>query len=345
MSSQSKIDRLAGEATELNKAWVIAVAIVGRGNSILDGELIVPDYFIWPSNQLKKQIPKLEMSLDDVQKYVVRTKWSNRQRRTAIPWLAKKYDEWMDANQSIWELGRVAEVESALGALAHRKYMECPVYAQVLLQGFQGAAIRHPEYHHARDLALHYNLFLDAEAFADGHLKTRSAHGTEVNQSLARSTILSCYNLLESFVSGLAAEYIVICGDPDGPGVHKFTEKNWNKTPLRRRFAEVPCLITRDLAALSGIQSELDKLFGIFKRRRDSYVHCEPGTKHDVVKETFFHETDITTVKETVTLTTLAIKGAWQAVHGTVGPRWLVEPDQTGRFPKIFVKLMELPPD
>jgi len=87
--------------------------------------------------------------------------------------------------------------------------MDCPPYAQILLQGFSGAAIRHPEYHLASDLALLYNLFLDMEALNDEALSQLKVHCSEHSQSLARSVILTCFNLLESFASGLAAAFLI----------------------------------------------------------------------------------------------------------------------------------------
>lgn len=342
--SDAKITRLAAEALELKKAWVMGIALIGKPASLPPDHLDLPNFLHWQIKPLKRHIDDLKRDVDVIGKSLILNGWSPSQRNAAVPWLATRYNEWMRSKQSIWEIGRVHEVENAIGKLGFRKHIECPAYAQVLIQGSFGASIRHPEYHLARDLALLNNLFLDAEAIADEHLRNKRPHSNENSQSLARSVILTCYNLLESFVSGLAAAFVIENPQAEEATLKKLREPDRKRSSLKARFEDVPSIITKQENAMMPFKSVLDHLFGDFKWRRDAFVHCEPGpapTKFGTVKEIFFHETDAKIVKETTSLTIRAIRGAWKVIYKTDGPRWLPDPDTKGRFPSIEARLIE----
>lgn len=335
--SDAKITRLAAEALQQKKAWVMGIALIGKPVSLPSGHLDLPSYLDWQIKPLKRHLDDLKRDIDEVGKLLILNGWNASQRNTAVPWLATKYDEWMRSRQPIWEVGRVLEVENAIGKLGIRKRIECPPYAQVLLQAFFGAAIRHPEYHLAHDLALLNNLFLDAEAIADEHLRNKRPHSNENSQSLARSVILTCYNLLESFVSGIVTEFVI-----HNPHAPQETLKRLQKPKdrsLKVRFEEVPALITGVEDVMAPFKNVLSALFGEYQKRRNAFVHCEPGPV--TAKEAFFHETDAKVVRETISLTISAIRSAWKVVHKTEGPRWLPDPDTKGRFASIEARLLE----
>lgn len=337
--SDTKITRLAASALELKKAWIMGIALVGKPENLSSEHLALPDYQHWQIKSLKRHIEDLHCCIDEIGRVFILKDWNVVQRKRAIAWLASKHDKWMASKQPIWEIGRVHEVEQAIGRLGFRNGIECPAYAQVLLQGYYGAAIRHPEYHLARDLALLTNLFLDAEAIADEHQLKKRKHSNENSQSLARSVILACYNLLESFLSGLVAEFVI-----HNPQASEETLKRLQKPrdrSLKARFEEVPALVTGVEDVMAPFKKVLTSLFGDYQKRRNAFVHCEPGPV--TAKEAFFHETDAKVVKETTSLTIKAIHTAWKVVHKTEGPRWLPDPDSKGRFPDVEAKLTEDP--
>jgi hypothetical protein len=338
--SDDKITRLAAEATRLKKAWVMGVALAGKPPDLPPDHLEIPNYLHYQIKHLKRHIEDLQSDMDEVGKSFILEDWKPSRRNNVIPWLAEKHDAWIKSNQLIWELGRVYEVEQAIGRLKVRKHIECPVYAQVLIQGFNGTAIRHPEYHLARDLALLNNLFLDAEAMVEAHKRSQKRHCNEISQSLGRSTILTCYNLLESFVSGLVAAFII-----ENPNAPEETIRKLEKPKdrsLKARFEEVPALVSGVPNVMEPFRSVLTPLFGDYQKRRNAFVHCEPGPI--TPKEAFFHETNAKIVRETVSLTISAIRAAWKVVQKTEGPRWLPDPDPKGRFLNIAVNLTETPP-
>lgn len=335
--STDKIKRLAADALELKKAWVMSIVLIGKPANVQPSQFKLPNYEQWQAKALKRHIVDLRYDMDEIGKKFILEDWNSAQRKRAISWLASKHDEWIKVKNPIWEIGRVHTVESEIGRLGFRKRIECPAYAQVLVQGFQGAAIRHPEYHLARDLALLNNLFLDSEAIADDHQRNRRLHTNENSQSLARSVILACYNLLESFVSGFVADFVI-----ENPNAPEETIKKLQKPKdrsLKARFEDVPAIVTGTEDVMVPFKSILTPLFGDYQKRRNAFVHCEPGPI--TTKEAFFHETDAKVVRETVMLTIRAIRGAWKVVHKTEGPRWLPDPDAKGRFSKVDAILTE----
>lgn len=336
--SADKHKRLVLEAWQLKRAWLLAAAVLGIGRQMNERDYLVPNYITSENKWLKRHIRDLEDDFDNLAKHIL-LNWKRSSLPSTTAWFADRYDAWQKAGFALFDLGRVHEVEQAIGQLGVRKVMDCPPYAQVLLQGFTGAAIRHPEYHLASDLALLYNLFLDSEALLDEAQRQKQPHCSEHSQSLARSVILACFNLLESFVSGLAVAYLMECPSAPADVVKKLEDKNQS---LRRRFVLYPSLITGREGLLDDTKPPLQQLFGACKVRRDSFVHCEPGpvpTKWGYVKEVHFHDVDLVVVRNTVGLTCDAICLAWKVVHGKDKPSWLPTRDADGRFPCVQVVL------
>lgn len=254
-------------------------------------------------------------------------------------WFASRYDGWRDTRFGIYEMGRVGEVENAIGRLAFRDFMDCPPYAQLLLQGLNEPALRHPEYHLGSDLALLFNLFLDNEAILAEAAKRRELHSSEHSQSLGRSVILTCFNLLEAFVSGLAVAWLMENPSASAEIVKRLEDKN---LPLRRRLIELPGVIVGRPGVIDGKKPPMEPLLGECKRRRDSFVHCEPGSKPTswgYVKEHEFHSVDAFAVRKTLELTLESISLVWKVVHGRERPSWLPQLNTAGRFERITVVL------
>jgi hypothetical protein len=330
--------RLAEQAIALKKAWLLAAAMLGAGKQLTEKDFRIPNYFSWENKALKRHITDLEGDFEHIAKRLF-LNWKRSSLPSVSAWLAERFDAWIASKSQIFDLGRVHEIEQAIGPLGHGRIMDCPPYGQVLLQGFYGAAIRHPEYHLARDLALLYNLFLDSESIIDEEQRQRRIHTSEHSQSLARSVILTCFNLLEAFVSGLATGFLI--EHPNAP-VDVRKKLADNKLSLRKRLILFPPLVTQQRVLTDDTKPPFKKLFGECKERRDSFVHCEPGqnpTKWGYVKEEHFHDVSRAVVRETVDLTLQAISLIWKLVHGKEKPSWLPIRAKNGRFERVEVVL------
>lgn len=243
-------------------------------------------------------------------------------------WIISKFRGWAGAKCGVYELGRVSEVEEKLGPLGLRRWITVPSYAHVILQGYVGAGIRHPEYHLARDLVLATSLYQDSQALSTDDLSLSD----EPNQSLGRSVVVTCFNLLEAFTSGLSAEFLFTT-----PQASESIRKSLldDRMPLRKRFMTFPGLVRPDGSPMIETAA-IKQLFEDIKPRRDTYVHCSAGemlSKQGHVKDRIFHEIDPAFVNSAIDMTLDAIATAWQHAHNThVLPSWLPSRDEQGRI-------------
>jgi hypothetical protein len=334
-------DRLAEEAILYKKAWFFAMAMCGHGTQIDPTERFIPPYRTWTNKNLLNEIKNLSDDFETIlNNLFVGRKKSKSQ--ILVSWFAKHFDIWVTQAYEAYSPGRVHEVQDLLGSFKVEG-MDIPLYGEVLVQGFMLTAIRHPEYHLASDMELLFTLFMDAEdianeAYCKGQFALR-----EPSLSLGRSVILTCFNLLESYASGISLDYQLahkVIPDTNLNLLNGKDDKN-RDLPLRKRLELFPELISGN-AIPDEIIALIAELFGEYKERRDSFVHCKPGpeqTKWGYVKEERFHDVDEPIVRRTVQLTTEVISQLWLHIHGRSGPSWLPKFNAAGRFDNKPVQL------
>ncbi len=325
--------RLEADAALFKEAWIVAASWVGASDELAKGELTtadftVPDFSGLTKKQLISYVDRIFEDFAIVAGRIVKLTSQAQLRRFAEflrPLLT----------QAIHPTGPhkvclAIEFEQRFGALLWRKGMEVPPYAELLMQGLQGLAVRHPEYMIARDLEFLYQLFRQAErvAASPAEIRRPKTLASENVQALARATIQTAFNLLESFVSGLARAHLMTNSDLSA-GVRERLEDNHGS--LRNRVVSIPQLITGKPTGLDVNKPPLSELFGEIKERRDSFVHCVPGEQANhrgYVKEQRFHDVAEPVLERTVLLTGQVIRAIWTHVTGeTKGPRWLPEFD------------------
>ncbi len=333
-------DLLVQEVTRLKKAWLMVVAILGKDYfNITDIDDYLPriDYSLKDRQWLKRESENLRDDFDTVAPQLL-MQWNPESRLATSFWLAEQFDRCTQAVPNTTCIGRVFEVERAIGTLRLRQYMDCPPYAQVLFQGFWGAGIRHPEYHLASDMALLYNLFLDSEILGKDH--------SEHSQSLGRSVILTCFNLLEAFITGLATAFVY-----ENPNATRDTiqqlkgfgaDGRYLNLRLDEKFERYPALIAGK-SGWSINQPPFEDLFARVKAQRNAMTHpsmpFQPADKARIQNESRFHDITLDGVREIVGLTSDAICRVWQFVHGKPKPSWLWLREEDGRFPRVKFKL------
>jgi hypothetical protein len=147
----------------------------------------------------------------------------------------------------------------------------------------------------ARDLELLYELCFDTELLLQRVPDWSSppkwaGAGSENLQTLARTVILSCFNLIESFVSGLARSHIMQHPTLDEQVVKRLLN---NQEPLKKRVIAIPKAIARESTSLDINKPPFSELFGEIKHHRDAFVHCEPApllSERRLPKEALFHD-------------------------------------------------------
>ena len=331
---QTARDRLVPHAFALKKTWLIAVIM--RGYKPIGDEAIIPNYTRWPRRDLQRVINDLEDDIVDAFRPFL-TKPKDALRVGALTWLSDRFDEWLGAGMGLFTISTAQDFERRVGRLTAHRELDVPPYTELLLQPGNSMAFRHPEYMLARDLAFLYELFREAEDLLRpvnwGNPPRWAQGGSENSQSLARTVVLTCFNLVESFVSGLARAFVMEHPELDDETKAYLLD---TRAPLRKRILGVPRAITPRTIDLDINKEPLSRLMGPIKARRDAFVHCEPGpapSERGYVKEILFHDVGVEVVEECVVTTMEIIRTIWYAVHQRLGPRWLPERLPTGHFP------------
>jgi len=327
-------------ALALKKVWLIAAIMAGY--KPVGEERIIDAYATWPRKRLQRFTADIEADIvDTIRPLLVHPKDAIRPR--AVAWLAERFDEWAASGLGVFTVSTAQEFEARVGRITARKAIEVPPYTELLLQPGSSMAFRHPEYMLARDLVFLYELYRQAEDLLAtvnwSNIPKWVESGTENSQSLARTVVLTCYNLLESFVSGLARGYVMERPSLDEEVKARLLDA---KAPLRRRILSVPRIITKNPIDLDINKPPLSDLMGELKARRDAFVHCEPGpvaSERGYVKETLFHDVRPEVIASTVDTTIDVIRRIWRAVHGKDGPRWLPLRSEDGHFPGRNLRL------
>lgn len=334
--------RFARRAVLLKKAWIIAAEMLGKSTRGVDG--VVPDYDDWSRRDLETQISDLEDDISEALFPYLGEK-VDVTRYECVKWLAERFDRWDDAGRGVFTISTLQDFERSIAVLsAVHEVMDVPPYAELLLQPGGPVVFRHPEYMLARDLEFLYGTYLDAEDVVstvyDWWRASENARaGSENVQTLARSTILACFNLLESFVSGLGRAHVMRHVDLDDR-----TKRGLLNTqePLRKRILSIPRAIAGPAFSLNINKAPFADLFGPIKYHRDAFVHCEPGPQQSdrgVIKEALFHGVSSTLVKHAVVLTIQSIRQIWNSTNPRPGPTWLHDLDESGRFPRTNLRL------
>jgi hypothetical protein len=329
--------RLAKRALELKKAWLLAAFMTGYVPSRI--ETIIPNYSSLRRKDLEPYIVDLENDLRNALKIILVSP-EDGMRPQAVAWLVEQCDRWQAEAQEgklgILRLSNAHDFENAVGALHARSYMDIPPYAELLIQPGIDLAARHPEYMLVRDLECLHDLYRDTERLlATVRWSSQpewAGAASENSQTLARTTILTCFNLLESFVSGLARTHVMLNPNLDAKTAAKLLS---TEDSLRKRIVSVPRQILNREPPYDLNKPPFSTLFDRLKQYRDSFVHCEPGEQPSArgyVKEKLFHDVSPALVDEVVLTTESVIRQVWEAVYGVSGPRWLEPRDNGGQY-------------
>lgn len=253
--------RLSRHALQLKKAWILAVSMTGyvpRGS-----EAEIPDYSSWSKRTLEAHVADLESDLREALRHTL-TSPGRRLRHHSLSWLEAQFDRWREAGFGLFRLATAQEFEANVGQLRAKSHLDIPPYAELLIQPGIDVAFLHPEYMLVRDLECLHDLYRDAE-----HLLTTvnwssppewAGPASENAQTLARTTILTCFNLLESFVSGLARTHVMLNPRMDKTATSKLLS---TQDALRRRIVSVPRQILGKEPSLDLNKPPLSVMFGI----------------------------------------------------------------------------------
>lgn len=150
-----------------------------------------------------------------------------------------------------------------------------------------------------------------------------------------RMCLLSCFNLAEAYINGIAWEFVQEVGTT---GMSKNHEDLLTKgqSSLVDKLAKIPAIVKgRDQGPLTKDQDPLATFRDLVKPFRDSVVHASPFSAperfggYDKLQRVY--ELEIATVSTAVDLT-FAIVSSIHEFLGKGQPSWLPRRDDEGRF-------------
>ncbi len=208
--------KLQSRATELKKACIFLCALIGQADEVFE---TVPNYSGLKTRELRNEVNILKADYLKLFKRAFRLR-TNAERLARLKVLAELFDSFDQSGRGRFFAGTAFELEESVGAIRSDNNLDIPPYAEVIVQGFQGVAFRHPEYMLSRDLELSYNLFTQANSLINSTGPKVRIEGwirsAVVNAiSLGRLTIICCFNLLEATVNGISRAYIMLHPEAD----------------------------------------------------------------------------------------------------------------------------------
>ncbi len=341
MNSITAKHHLSKSAFELKKSWLIASQMAGINHQ--GPEVIVPNYATWSKLLLKKEIQDLTYDVRDMMKGTLIDP-AKGLRPNAVKWLAAQYDRWEQEGFGLLILSTAQDFERNVGELVAKSHLDFPPYAEVLIQTGISVAFRHPEDMLVRDLECCYSLYLDAGKWVKNINWDKAPFwgggASENVQTLGRTTILTCFNLLESFVSGLARSYFIL-----HPNLDEKTEKRLLTTygSIISRLESVLKIISGKDLSMDFNEPPFSILFGKIKQYRDSIVHCEPGEQssfYGYTKQNLFHGVTPGLVEEAIEYTKSVIQLVWREIYGKAGPEWLIRQTYPSHSKRINLTLI-----
>ena len=345
MSSVRRADqgraREAGEIVRLRRSAAVGRLMLGELNEPL--EKIEQDHYVAkPRRELKAEVAALRSSLRGELHRFCKQNFVD-----VIPErLGDLYDDIL-AHNSQYRLP-LHEFIRRVGRPRPNVLKGAPAHATVHLSPW-GLQTEYPEMHLARDLALSYNDALDAEEAQCGHgtVPWSKAKKEEFRQPLAatlrrgkysmRMCLLSCFNLTEAFINGIAWEFVQT-GGVEGLSKNQQDLLTKGQASLLDRLAKVPAIVKgRNDGPLTKDHDPLSTFRDLVKPFRDSIVHASPFSAPERFggydKLQCVYELEMPTVTSAVDLT-LRIIGT---IHEFMGngsglPAWIPSRESDGRF-------------
>lgn len=332
--------REAGEVVKYQRA-----AEVGR---LMLGELISPMKWIFYDQYLDKPRRELQEQRNAIRAYLrgeverfCRTNFEGVKPED----LARLYEP-LYAHGSSWRLP-LSEFVQLLGQPKEGVLKGAPLHSTVCLSYLWGLQTEYPEMHLVRDLAYSFNRAVEAErGFKEydeiprSRAKTKKEKIAELERSGAfhrRMCVLSCFNLVEAYINGIAWAYVQThdISDLSNRKQKVLTE---GQTSILDKIVKIPQIVTgQSPGPLESDCETLSVFRDTIKPFRDSIVHASPFAAPErfggYEKLSKVYELNLETIRQTVDMT-LNIIGL---IHRFVGgndllPQWVPSRRDDGAF-------------
>lgn len=343
MSTQSGRQREATEIARHKKAAEVGRLILGE----LDGRMAAisaEEYIRKPRRELTFLRDSIRASLRGEIAKFCRNNFENVEPED----LAKLYDL-IFQHGSDWFLP-LAVFERDFGKFRRGVLKGAPLHATIHISPW-GLRTEYPEQHLVKDMAVSLNEGIETEnrlALYKG-MPWREAKKQEARCEIARLVkrrdvsgrmcILSCFNLIEAFINGIAWDYVqthnISSLSKDNCNVLTESER---PVSLITKLIRIPAFVTsRNAGPLHQTREPLKAFIEIVKPYRDAIVHASPFAAPEKFggydKLSKLYELSLDTVRRAVDVTIALVK----EVHGFVDgsddlPEWFLKRAEDGTF-------------
>lgn len=273
-------DREAAEVVHLRRAAEVGRLMLGELNEPLR-PIQQADYVAKTRRELKAEVTAVRAALGNELQKFCRQNFVNVEPED----LAALYDDIL-THQSEYRLP-LQDFISRVGKFHPGVLKGAPAHATVHLS-LWGLQTEFPEMHLARDLVVAYNDALDAQRKAQAYegVSWRHAKDEMVRGQLAavlrrakysmRMCLLSCFNLTEAFINGIAWEFITATDvAPLSKNQHDLLTKG--QASLLDKLVKIPAIVKgQNPGPLAHDQDPLLTFRELVKPFRDSIVHASP---------------------------------------------------------------------
>jgi len=261
--------------------------------------------------------------------------------------LARLYEP-LYARGSTWRLP-LTEFFELLGRPREGVLRGAPLHSTVCLSYLWGLQTEYPEMHLVRDLAHSFNRAVKAESELKEYDRISMREAQTKGEQIAklerlgtfhrRMCILSCFNLVEAYINGLAWDYV------QTHDISGLSKKNQNVLTESKRPVNIidklikrPRLIAeQDVGPLHQTRDPLKSFIDVIKPYRDSIVHASPFAAPErfggYEKLSKVYELNLETVRQTVDMTLDIISIIHRFVGGNAPlPKWVHSRRDDGTF-------------
>lgn len=335
--------REASEIVRYKKAAQVGRLLLGELNGPM--ELIsIGQYLDRPRRQLLSERNSLRASLRAEIGRFCQTNFENVDPED----LAKLYDR-LFSHGSEYFLPR-AEFEREFGQFKPHVLKGAPSHSTIHISPW-GLQTEFPEAELVKEMAISLNEAIgienNLEPFKAKSWRERKDEQTRIEianlirrrEASQRACILSCFNLVEAYVNGLAWGYV------QTHDISKLSKDNRNVLTESERPAnivtkliKVPALTAeRDSGPLHQTRDPLKSFIEVVKPYRDAIVHASPFDAPEKFggysKLSKLYGLKLGTVREAVEVTVALIRAIHQFVDGTSDlPSWFPPRTEDGRF-------------
>jgi hypothetical protein len=333
--------REAAEIVRLRRAAAVGRLMLGQLNGPIE-EIRQEEHVARPRRELKAEISSIRSSLKGELRRFCKENFIDADPEG----LGDLYED-IVAHNSQYCLP-LREFIQRVGRPRPNVLKGAPAHATVHLSPW-GLQTEYPEMHLVRDLAFSYNDALDAEVrrISHGNPAWRKAKDEAFRRTVAetlsrgkyamRMCLLSCFNLTEAYINGVAWEFVQVVGRT-GLSKNQQTLLTGGQASLLDKLAKVPAIMKgQDQGPLTKDRDPLSTFRDLVKPFRDSVVHASPFSApehfggYDKLER--IYELQMSTVTKAVDLTLLIVEAIHEFLNpGAEKPAWIPDRSSDGRF-------------